>query len=1158
MTPSGASTYTYSSGSNIVSPSFNTNYTVTGTNSNGCVSLTGAVSSVTVNALPVISVNSGAICAGDSFTLIPSGASNYTYSSGSNIVSPSVNTNYTVTGTNSNGCVSLTGAVSSLTVNALPVISVNSGVICAGQSFTMTPSGASTYTYSSGSNIVSPSVNTNYTVTGTNSNGCVSSTGAISSVTVNALPVISVNSAAICAGQSFTMTPSGASTYTYSSGSNIVSPSVNTNYTVTGTNSNGCVSLTGAVSSVTVNALPVISVNSGVICAGDSFTLIPSGASTYTYSSGSTVVSPSVNANYTVTGTDNNGCIAAVGAVSSLTVNALPVISVNSGAICAGDSFTLIPSGASTYTYSSGSNIVSPSVNTNYTITGTGNNGCVGSTGVVSSLTVNALPVIIVNSGAICSGQSFTITPSGASTYTYSSGSNIVSPIANSNYIVTGTDNNGCVSSTGAVSSVTVNALPVISVNSGAICAGDSFTLIPSGASTYTYSSGSTVVSPSVNANYTVTGTDNNGCVAAVGAVSSLTVNALPVISVNSGAICAGDSFTMTPSGASTYTYSNGTNIVSPSANSNYTVTGTDNNGCIDAVGAISSITVNTLPVISVNSGVICAGDSFTMTPIGASTYTYSSGSNIVSPSFNTNYTVTGTDNNGCVSSTGAVSSVSVNALPIISVNSGAICAGDSFTMTPSGASTYTYSGGSNIVSPLNAGVITYTISGTDGLGCSSFAISTLTVNSIPNISVNSGGVCPGGTFTIVPTGALTYTFSSITNTVSPSSTTSYTVAGTSAEGCVGNAVLTVTVSNSLIFNVNSGSICTGNSFTILPSGATSYTFSSGSPIVTPTVNSTYTITGVDNSGCYGTAISNVTVNALPIITVNSGSVCAGNSFTIIPNGASTYTFSSGNDIVSPLTNTVYSVIGTDLNGCNSSQAAICSVIVNQLPIITVNSGAVCAGSSFTILPNGAVTYTFSGGSNVVTPLANTDYTITGTDAIGCVNSLGAISSITVNSLPIVSFSPIPNPLCEITTTISLIGSPLGGVFSGIDVIGTDFIPSSAGDYTVNYTYTDANNCTAVSNQTVTVNSCTGIKEITDDEVAIYPNPTIDFVVININSNKLKSVKLELYDIVGNLLDNELLTDEKTMLRLNKFKKGIYFIKIKSNDNQIIKKIILN
>ena len=74
------------------------------------------------------------------------------------------------------------------------------------------------------------------------------------------------------------MTPSGATTYTYSSGSNVVSPLTNTSYSVTGTSALGCIGVSTAVSNVTVNTTPTITVNSGVICTGQSFTMSPSGA----------------------------------------------------------------------------------------------------------------------------------------------------------------------------------------------------------------------------------------------------------------------------------------------------------------------------------------------------------------------------------------------------------------------------------------------------------------------------------------------------------------------------------------------------------------------------------------------------------------------------------------------------------------------------------------------------------------------------------------------------------------------------------------------------------------------------------------------------------------------------------------------------------------
>jgi hypothetical protein len=122
----------------------------------------------------------------------------------------------------------------------------------------VTPSGANTYTYSGGSAVVSPTITSSYTATGTSLAGCTNTTAVVSNVTVNAIPVIAVNSGAICSGNSFTMNATGANTYTYSSGSNIVSPTTNNTYSVTGTSLAGCVSLVGAISNVTVNTTPNI------------------------------------------------------------------------------------------------------------------------------------------------------------------------------------------------------------------------------------------------------------------------------------------------------------------------------------------------------------------------------------------------------------------------------------------------------------------------------------------------------------------------------------------------------------------------------------------------------------------------------------------------------------------------------------------------------------------------------------------------------------------------------------------------------------------------------------------------------------------------------------------------------------------------------------
>ncbi|MBN8692675.1 MAG: SBBP repeat-containing protein [Bacteroidetes bacterium] len=351
-----------------------------------------SVFNVTINPTPTIVVSSGTICAGQTFTFVPSGANTYTFSGGSAIVSPSITTSYFVSGTSSLGCVSTSSAVASLTVRPTPTITATNGNICIGSSFTITPGGAASYTFSSGSNIVTPTVNTTYSISGTSAFGCVSNTPAISSISVNPLPVISVNSGTICQGKSFTLTPSGAITYTYSSGSSIVSPIITSSYSVTGSSALGCKSSTPAISNVVVNSAPSISANSGSICTGKSFTIVPSGANTYTISGGNFIVSPSGTSSYSVFGTSVLGCDALVPAISAVTVYSLPILSVYStNSVICGPPFqgtaNLPANGASTYTWNTGDTIdnlpVSPSVTTVYTVTGTSLQGCVNTATVI-------------------------------------------------------------------------------------------------------------------------------------------------------------------------------------------------------------------------------------------------------------------------------------------------------------------------------------------------------------------------------------------------------------------------------------------------------------------------------------------------------------------------------------------------------------------------------------------------------------------------------------------------------------------------------------------------------------------------------------------------------------------------------------------------------
>jgi hypothetical protein len=208
-----------------------------------------------------------------------------------------------------------------------------------------------------------------------------------------------------------------------------------------------------------------------------------------------------------------NGTTAVVTTKSYLRINSISVSAITAGAnptlICSNQTATLTAGGASTYTWTSGplTATYSTSIAGTYTVTGTAF-GCVNTQTV--SLLANGVPTLTVNSGSICSGDSFTITPSGASTYTYSGGSNIVSPFITTNYTVVGSNTVGCVSS--KTLSVEVNKKPnTVITGTNTICLGNSATLSTQFLGSaiggvVTYSAGYAIHTFTSNGTFSVTG----------------------------------------------------------------------------------------------------------------------------------------------------------------------------------------------------------------------------------------------------------------------------------------------------------------------------------------------------------------------------------------------------------------------------------------------------------------------------------------------------------------------------------------------------------------------------------------------------------------------------------------------------------------------------
>ncbi|HLG01957.1 MAG TPA: T9SS type A sorting domain-containing protein, partial [Bacteroidia bacterium] len=387
------------------------------------------------------------------------------------------------------------------------------------------------------------------------------------------------------------------------------------------------------------------------------------------------------------------------------------------------------------------------------------------------------LPVVTANATAttVCSGDSVTLSGSGADSYTWSGGVTdgvSFTPSSTDTYTVTGTDANGCMD-TDAIT-ITVNPLPLVVANatSSAVCDGDSVTLTGSGAVSYTWSGGvmdGMPFAPSSTDTYTVTGTDGTGCMNTDNI--TIIVNPLPLVVANatSSAVCDGDSVTLTGSGAVSYTWSGGVMdgvSFTPAATDTYTVTGTDANGCMntDAI----TITVNPLPAVvaGASSTSICSGDLVTLTGSGAANYFWTGGVTDgvpFAPPVTTTYTVTGIDTNGC-SNSDAVTII-VNPQPVIvaTASDSTVCEGDAVTLTGSGGIFYSWSNGAMNGFPFSIFTSqTFTVTGTDANGCQGIDSVAIAVNNAPSVSLAlpidtacllggvitlSGETPPGGTW---------------------------------------------------------------------------------------------------------------------------------------------------------------------------------------------------------------------------------------------------------------------------------------------------------------------------------------------------------------------------------------------------------------------------
>ena len=345
------------------------------------------------------------------------------------------------------------------------------------------------------------------------------------------------------------------------------------------------------------------------------------------------------------------------------------------------------------------------------------------------------------------------------------------------------------------------------------------------------------------------------------------------------------------------------------------------------------------------------------------------------------------------------------------------------------------------------------------------------------NVAVNASGQAvfstsslAAGTHIILATYNAATGFSSsnvsVTQTVNALPVVSFS--GLPAPVCVNTAVITLT--GSPTGGTFSGPGISGNTFNPAKAG-------------TGLISIMYSYT--DGNGCSSNSSHRLDVKALTVVSFSGlpASLCV-NAGVVTLTGSPINGIFSGSGIIGDTFDPARAGPGTakieySYTGVFGCPANVSDqyVVVNALPIVSFSGlpPSVCVNAGTIALTGSPLGGTFRGpgiSDNTFDPATAGPGVITifYTAANGC-GKESIAQKVTVNALPVVSFTGLSAPVCVNTAVITLTGSPTGGTFSGPGIIGNTFNPAKAGTglISIMYSYTDGNGCSSKSSQQITV-----------------------------------------------------------------------------------------
>jgi uncharacterized repeat protein (TIGR01451 family) len=503
---------------------------------------------------------------------------------------------------------------------------------------------------------------------------------------------------------------------------------------------------------------------------------------------------------------------------------------------------------------------------------------------------------------------------------------------------------------------------------------------------------------------------------------------------------CAGEDVVLTASAGTSYFWSNGatTSSITVTASGSYSVTVTNASGC-SATSAATNVIVHPAATVTITGPTTSCGNATLSVPATFASYAWSNGSTGPTSNVTTSgtYTVTVTDANGCQAIDTHTITINASPAPVITATGPlSFCDGGSVTLNAPLSASYNWSNGATSQSITVNASGTFTVTVTDGNGCSGTSAPVTVTEFAPSVVAITGPANACGSASLSATaGFVSYAWSNGANTATTTVTTSgtYVVTATDANGCTATASHSISITSAPPVVISGPSTTCSATPVVLDAGSgyASYAWNTGATTqsISVTTSGTYTVTVTDGNGCTGSASKSVTVTPTPTATITADgptTFCAGDDVTLTASPGQSYAWSNGatTQSITVTSGGTFTVTVSD-NGCSATSAPV-TVTVNPAAVVNITGPSTTCSAAPATLDAGAgfTSYAWNTGATTQTISVTTSgtYSVTVTNASGC--SATDTHFISVNTTPTATITASgPTTFCS-GGSVTLTASP--------------------------------------------------------------------------------------------------------------------------------------